>query len=602
MAFSSQDNFLHHEITTGDLTTRRFSLHKFSYSTIPVGHKAAAWSHLKADNLSAVFDHVSSKAGEGQIEKRPIISILQGGDTLEVICLKDLHQQVRIDEARLGGSQASDSSRNILIIIRKPLVSFRFRLPNGETRRLQLNFAVECGYEYTVKTLLATNLPIRDQNVQIESSVLSQTTIGSHKSTAQDYNLSRPLTSAAFTETSNTEVNVQCDMNSSLSMRPPTSDNYGDTPTISASYPWVPSSAGRLEKRSGFDRASGSYQVQPEPSQHPQVSASSAYRRDNQESIIAEEPEILRPSSAPVTSVNMSIDMLSQILPPKRQLPFAIVPAKRPRPEADSSATVGESAPSLEVVLKVRNDSAKVAPKRVPTQRAKPKKSPRNTARPKVSIAKKVSSKEVATQRANLGGVTSEQDPPGEVTSRRVLPEPPTPTSVAFTTANTTQDKPARFTRSSSGTHASQKTLSQSSKPSSQEATSNNAILAVPHAALKDAITQTTAVNVPQLFMPVSGNANAAPRLELSQEWVDQVEKHIREARCRSIPEPVSESALVLSNRPIARSDLQVYATRPRKERQAGLSYTIIDAIMDENFVALCEDVEKVLEVMLKGR
>ena len=77
MAFSSQENF-----TIGEFTTRRFSLHKFSYSTIPVGHKAAAWSHLKADNLSAVFDHVSSKAGEGLIEKRPIISILQGGDTL----------------------------------------------------------------------------------------------------------------------------------------------------------------------------------------------------------------------------------------------------------------------------------------------------------------------------------------------------------------------------------------------------------------------------------------------------------------------------------------------------------------------------------------
>ena len=134
------------------------------------------------------------------------------------------------------------------------------------------------------------------------------------------------------------------------------------------------------------------------------------------------------------------------------------------------------------------------------------------------------------------------------------------------------------------------------------EITPDNAISAGPRSAPKDAITQPTVANDQQLLMPVSGNANTTPRLELSQEWVDQVEKHIREARCRSIPEPVSESALVLSNRPVARSDLQVYATRPRNERQAGLSYTILDAIMDENFVGLCEDVEKVLEVMLRGR
>ncbi|MCJ1436016.1 hypothetical protein MMC27_005394 [Xylographa pallens] len=599
MALSFQDNFLHPEITNGDLTALRFSLHKFSYSTIPVGHKAAAWSHLKADNLFAVFDHISSKTGGGLIEKRPTISILQGGDTLEVICLKDLLQQVRIDEARLGGPQASDSRRNILIIIRKPLVSFRFRLSNGETRRLQLNFAVESGYEHTVKTLLATSLPIRDQNVQIESSVLSQTTIGSHISTNQSPNPSRSLTSAAITETSNAEVNIKCNINSSLLTGPPTSDNSGDTPTILASYPWVQSLAGRLEKRFESDLASHPYQVQPEPTRHPQFPA---IGRVNQESINAEEPELFRPSPTPVTLANMSIDMLSQNLPPKRHLPFAVIPAKRPRPEADSSSTVGESVPSLKVVLKVRKDSAKVAPKRVSTQRAKPKNIPPKSARPKVSMAKKSCSEEVAAQAANLRGVTPEQDPPGEVASKQALPEPPMPKSVAIATAYTMQDTPARFTRSSSGSRVSQKTLSQSLKPSSQETTPKNAVSAVPRPAPKDAITQTTAVDIPHLLMPVSGDANAASRLELSQEWVDQVDKHIRETRCQSIPEPVSEPALVLSNRPVARSDLQVYATRPRKERQAGLSYTILDAIMDENFVTLCEDVENVLEVMLKGR
>ncbi|MCJ1382374.1 hypothetical protein MMC17_005487 [Xylographa soralifera] len=596
MAFSSQDNLMHPQFAIGELTTLRLSLHKFSCSTTPVGHKTAVWSHLKKDNLFAVFNHVSSRTNGGLIEKRPILSILQAEETLETICLKDLLQQVRVDEARLGDSQVSDSSRNILIIIRKPLVSFRFRLPDGETRRLQLNFAAESGYEHAVKTLLATTLPIRDQNVQIGSSVLSQTTAGSHRSETQDRNVSKPLTFTTIIENPEAKTNTDCNLPSSPSTGPSTTDDHGNTPTTLASYPRVQSSAGRLEKKSESDRTLRPYQLHSEPTRHPQFSVICPV---NQESLNAGEPEPLRPSSAPVVLANLSIDMLSQILPPKRDLPFAVVPAKRTRPEADSSSTIEESATAVKAVRKVKKDLAKVAPKRVPTQRARKKKIPPKSARPEASTADKSTSDEVAGQEANLRGVTPEQVPPREMTPKQALPEPPM--AKMSTTVNTMQDMPARFTRTSSKARTSQKTSSQSSKPSSPELAPENAQSVVPWSTRKEATTQTSAVDVPQLLMPISGNANAAPRLNLSQEWVDRVDEHIREARIWSIPEPVSESALVLASRPVSKSDLQVYATRPWEERQVGLNDAILDAIMDDNFVALCEDVEKVLEGMLRG-
>ena len=301
--------------------------------------------------------------------------------------------------------------------------------------------------------------------MQIESSIISQSTLGSHRSETQNPNLSNPLTSAAITARPETRTNIKYDCHSLLSVGPSTSNNFDDTHTVWASYPRVQSSAGRLEKRSESDRDSRPYQAQLEPTRHPQYSA---IRRVNQEYINAEEPDLLRPSSAPVALANMSIDMLSQILPPKRDLPFAIVPAKRPRPEADSSSTVDESATSLKVVLKIKKDSEKAAAKQTSMQRAKPKKPPAKIGRPKASVAKKSTSKEVATQEANLREFSLEQVLPREVIFRRALPEPPVPKSAGFTTAKTTQNMPAMYTRSSSNARASQNTPSLPSNPSSQ--------------------------------------------------------------------------------------------------------------------------------------
>ncbi|MCJ1282338.1 hypothetical protein MMC26_001661 [Xylographa opegraphella] len=300
----------------------------------------------------------------------------------------------------------------------------------------------------------------------------------------------------------------------------------------------------------------------------------------------------------------MSIDMLSQILPPKRDLPFAVVPAKRLRPDADSSSTVGESTSSLKVVLEMKKDSVKAAPKQAPTQRARPKRIAARTTRRTAPLAQKSASKEVATQEADLKEVTPEQVLPRDVTSKRALPEPPIPNCAVITAAKSVQHVSARFTRSSSKARASQKTFSQSANPPFQDhgiVSPDGAKFAVPRSAPKDAISQTTVVDIPHLLMPVSGDANAAPRPELSQEWVDRVDKHIREAGCRSGPDHVSNSALVLANRSLATCGLQVYANTPWEERKAGLTDAILTSIMDENFVALCEDVEKVLEGMRKG-
>ena len=299
--------------------------------------------------------------------------------------------------------------------------------------------------------------------MQIEPSILSQTTIRSYRSETQDP-FSTSFTPAAITEHHKAESNIRYDLHGALSAGPSSSTNYSDTPTVLASCPRVQSSAGRLEKMPDFDRASRPYQLQPEPTRHPQFAT---IRQVGQEPLNVEQPWLLRPSSAPVALSNMSIDMLSQILPPKRDLPFAVVPAKRPRPEADSSSTVEESAKSLKVVLKVKKGSAIAAPKKTPRQRVKAKSNPPKTTRSKASVAEKISAEEVAAPKADLREITPQQVQLRDVASKRAIPEPPKPKAVMFTTTKTLQDMPTRCTRSSANANASQGSLSRSLKPSS---------------------------------------------------------------------------------------------------------------------------------------
>ena len=101
---------------------------------------------------------------------------------------------------------------------------------------------------------------------------------------------------------------------------------------------------------------------------------------------------------------------------------------------------------------------------------------------------------------------------------------------------------------------------------------------------------------------PNSGNTNVTPRVEITQEWMDRVEEYIREAGRRSILTPVLESKTLLADGHVQDHKLRTSAATPEEERGAGLSDALLDAIMDENLIALCEDVEKVLDGMSKGR
>ncbi|MCJ1392902.1 hypothetical protein MMC18_005774 [Xylographa bjoerkii] len=492
-----------------------------------------------------------------------------------------------MDEAKFPDSQALDSSRNVLIMIQKPLVAFRFRLPNGETRRLQLNFAADSGYEHTVKTLLAATLPIRDKNVQIEASMLSQLTVGSHRSAYQAPCLSRALTVAA------------AELPSNHKMRPPTIDDHGATPIISASYPRVQSSAGRLEISPRYDHTSRSYQIQLESNQHSQFSA---IHQVNQASINVEEQEFPRPSSTSVALADMSVDMLSQILPPKRDLPFAVAPAKRPRPVANRSSTVEESPTSVKAARKSKEDRATGIPKQAPKQRAKPKSIPSKPTSPEALVKENSASTGVAAQEATLDDATPKQALRKNVTPQRCMAEKSTAYAVVTNTPTTYQNTSATVTVSESRTRAFQEVLSQSLDTRFREAVPRDAPLPALQYACKDVSTQTSTADALLPLAPKPGNTNTTPHLEISQEWWDRVDEHMRMAEYQSLPRPVSTPATVLADRLGPECDLQAYVARPGEERQAGLSHVMLDAIMDENFVTLCEDVEKVLEGMLKSR
>jgi len=54
--------------------------------------------------------------------------------TQEEISFDDIVREVRIDEEMSRSMPLSDANRAALVIVQKPLVALRYRLPNGQVR------------------------------------------------------------------------------------------------------------------------------------------------------------------------------------------------------------------------------------------------------------------------------------------------------------------------------------------------------------------------------------------------------------------------------------------------------------------------------------
>ena len=83
----------------------------------------------------------------------------------EQIEFPDLQDQVRMDEESALSQSVPDHDLRVLIIVKRPLLALRYRLPDGQVRKMQMNFLPSSGCDVALETLRAAGLPIRDKDL-----------------------------------------------------------------------------------------------------------------------------------------------------------------------------------------------------------------------------------------------------------------------------------------------------------------------------------------------------------------------------------------------------------------------------------------------------
>ncbi|KAK0515136.1 hypothetical protein JMJ35_002515 [Cladonia borealis] len=153
--------------TTSVATPRPLSLplFKLSFCTALTPRSPMTWTHLpNRDGMFAVFDHVMKRNPDGVVGERALLKCVRGGELIEQIDLDVLQHQVCTDEARAGSQQLRDEDRIVIVLLKIPCLALRYQLPDGQIRKIQMNFLPTSGCEIAVNILRSIGIPIRDKS------------------------------------------------------------------------------------------------------------------------------------------------------------------------------------------------------------------------------------------------------------------------------------------------------------------------------------------------------------------------------------------------------------------------------------------------------
>ncbi|MCJ1477811.1 hypothetical protein MMC13_006484 [Lambiella insularis] len=578
------------------------------------------------ENLFAAFEHDFSRNIYGNVIRKQRMKIIFGGSILEDLYLEDLLHQSQDDERRAGTQQLTNSNRRVLVLVKKPVIAIRYQLPDGQQiRRMQMRFRHESHYDIIMAILKAAGLPIQERT---EVQTLSQS---SAKPSISSQELQQPSTSLELSSRpiSYSRGGSQLQTNHSQS-----TNNHALEDGLISLVPHLQLDYTPLRRDpEAHDRflahnhtmasavGQGPYEIHPEPTRHPQYFKSHLHTQLLSDSSYAiHEPSVLGPLT------RMSTDTFSQVLPPKRDLPFAQPVAKRPRHEEDvaplteglhKSDTVmagGGSAlknpelgisnhvslglPSINIAASKHialgnTDSGKVVVTKLVAKKASSTKNVTKNASSTKNVTKRSAPKKAVVKKATLKKAV--QSKSGDKTAATTITEQTIPKgSLKASASDAPSGKTAHLIASarssslSSSLQPFRKTTVESPLISDlDKATSTLTELVADH----EAISELRKSNNRPALSTRSGNEKTLARPEISQEWIDRVEQFIQQYQGGSTP-PLTSASLVAT--PAPPSELEAYATLPKGVRRARLKQMMVDIIMDEDFVTLCEDVENV--------
>lgn len=487
----------------------------------------------------------------------------------EQIDLEDLVFQVRLDEERMRSQQLQDADLYVIIIIKKPLVAIRYRLSDGQVRsisssaftfklifqirRLQLNFRPESGYDVAVKALKALGLPIRNKNNPPEALAPEPNASGYLPPSSLR---SSPIRTPSQSQEQITYANYhhnhgsQCarssmDMMSSLIMI-----RHGQTIYAQSVGSFAAQRSTTIEAAAALNRPAAN--LNSNPFMHNPASSSLLPSPDFVTRATTSDGFVVRPpSSAPEvqpqrpTTAPLS---LSQMLPPKRELPF---PKKKEKPKSPAKEPDEQPLSSSLDPLQRKTTPPKAIKQRKSRAKTTKPKPPVSSSAPKA--ASKIAEPELQSSPPEIPTVP----PQAESSYRLPASEAKIPRSDPLVEAPV----------------PSSDTLVPSSPPHHVTDKASTAPENVPRKApKKPAKKKTVEEQTPKIF------GDAAP-----DEIMDRLDHWVR--KYQDLPAPK------LPQTPA--ENLAAYAAQPEQTRLAVIDDMIVKCLGDENFIKLVEDVDK---------
>ncbi|KAM5443754.1 hypothetical protein MferCBS31731_000998 [Microsporum ferrugineum] len=264
---------------------------KFSYTTTSADRVAPlAWTHLSGgSDLLALFSTVRIRDEASKWTRESwLMKVMKGHEVLEELDLGLLAQ-------RGSSMPMGDVKALVAVIVKSPCLAIRYPSGINQIRRFQVKFASVADYHHAIAVLKAAKCPITEPPATIaQPSSYTTSTAGSGYAGTDCRNV--PPTPESI-------ITPSCYYTDGLSTRPASSTFVETRPSSMESSMTLPSL----------------------PSARPSLGiAQSHFQKPSQTHAQAQADSNPRPSTAPTF---LTSESLSQLLPPRRELPFA---KKRP--------------------------------------------------------------------------------------------------------------------------------------------------------------------------------------------------------------------------------------------------------------------------------
>ncbi|KAK4975673.1 hypothetical protein LTR66_010918 [Elasticomyces elasticus] len=353
---------------------------KYSFATGSNAQGAIPWGHLMRDDIDVLFDASQPANLENTKRSKINMRIVQGVSTLEFVPIEELCQEataLRVKMQSMGITPTMDQL-TIFAITKRPLLAIRYRLSNGEARRIQMKFRSEGDCDAAVQVVRSLGIEFQEQASNRPKTSASRPGPSRPPSSLSALT-NRPVTAAAperpdSADTASTlpfalstshyfpqklpdaaHVSAEASRSATfnLDILPPCAVVNGQTTLYHPNTSWEKSSS-QVQSQSYLSEPTTADAVVPQrpPSSHLYRSSTMTHHHQQQDMFPSLHPAVVTPSAAERPSSSFSSSLLPTV--PKGDGQFS--PADR-RPDTAASMPPPSFKPPLSTPNEQRSSS-----------------------------------------------------------------------------------------------------------------------------------------------------------------------------------------------------------------------------------------------------